>query len=66
MFRKDDPDFKQVVDDAVARLQTSGQADALYKKWFDGPIPPNGLNLHLPESDDLKTLFKAPNDKPLS
>jgi glutamate/aspartate transport system substrate-binding protein len=38
----------------------------LYKKWFDGPIPPNGLNLHLPESDDLKTLFKAPNDKPLS
>jgi glutamate/aspartate transport system substrate-binding protein len=66
MFRKDDPDFKQVVDDAVTRLQTSGQADVLYKKWFDGPIPPNGLNLHLPESDDLKTLFKAPNDKPLS
>jgi glutamate/aspartate transport system substrate-binding protein len=66
MFRKDDPDFKKLVDDSVARLQTSGQADALYRKWFESPIPPNGLNLHLPESDDLKTLFKAPNDKPLS
>ncbi|PLZ02917.1 amino acid ABC transporter substrate-binding protein [Burkholderia sp. WAC0059] len=66
MFRKDDPDFKKVVDDAVARLQTSGQADVLYRKWFDSPIPPGGINLHLPESDDLKALFKAPNDKPLS
>lgn len=66
MFRKDDPDFRQVVDDAVARLQTSGQADVLYRKWFDSAIPPNGLNLHLPESDDLKALFKSPDDKPLS
>ncbi|MFL9898659.1 glutamate/aspartate ABC transporter substrate-binding protein [Paraburkholderia fungorum] len=66
MFRKDDPDFKKLVDDAVTRLQTSGQADALYRKWFESPIAPNQVNLHLPESDDLKALFKAPNDKPLS
>ncbi|MFM0201484.1 glutamate/aspartate ABC transporter substrate-binding protein [Paraburkholderia fungorum] len=66
MFRKDDPDFKKLVDDAVARLQTSGQADALYRKWFESPIAPSRVNLHLPESDDLKSLFKAPNDKPLS
>jgi glutamate/aspartate transport system substrate-binding protein len=66
MFRKDDPDFKKLVDDAVARLQTSGQAEALYRKWFESQIAPNHVNLHLPESDDLKALFKAPNDKPLS
>jgi glutamate/aspartate transport system substrate-binding protein len=66
MFRKDDPGFKQVVDDTIAHLQTSGQADALYKKWFQSPIAPQGLNLNLPESDDVKALFKAPNDKPLS
>lgn len=66
MFRKDDPDFRKLADDTIARLETSGQAEALYRKWFESAIPPNGLNLHLPESEDLKNLFKAPNDKPLS
>ena len=66
MFRRGDPDFKQVVDSAIAKLQTSGAADALYKKWFDSPIPPNGVDLRLPQSDDLKALFKHPNDTPLS
>jgi glutamate/aspartate transport system substrate-binding protein len=66
MFRKDDPGFRTLVDATIARLQTSGNAQALYTKWFDSPIPPNGTNLHLPESDDMKVLFKAPNDKPLS
>ena len=66
MFRKDDSDFRKLADDTITRLQTSGQAEALYRKWFESTIPPNGLNLHLPESDDIRNLFKAPNDKPLS
>jgi len=66
MMRKDDPEFKKVADDAIAKVQTSGEADAIYKKWFLTPIPPKGLNLNFPESDDMKALFKAPNDKPLS
>ena len=66
MMRKDDPEFKKVADDAIAKVQTSGEADAIYKKWFMTPIPPKGLNLNFPESDDMKALFKAPNDKPLS
>jgi glutamate/aspartate transport system substrate-binding protein len=63
MMRKDDPEFKKVVDDTVAKLETSGQASALYKKWFESPIPPKGLNLDFPENDDMKKLFKNPNDK---
>ena len=66
MMRKDDSEFKKVADDAIAKVQTSGEADAIYKKWFMTPIPPKGLNLNFPESDDMKALFKAPNDKPLS
>jgi glutamate/aspartate transport system substrate-binding protein len=27
------------------------------------PIPPKGLNLNMPLSDDMKAAFKAPNDK---
>jgi glutamate/aspartate transport system substrate-binding protein len=63
MIRKNDPEFKKVVDDAIAKVETSGEADAIYKKWFESPIPPKGLNLNFPESDDIKALFKSPNDK---
>ncbi|MDR3100809.1 MAG: glutamate/aspartate ABC transporter substrate-binding protein [Paraburkholderia sp.] len=63
MMRKNDPEFKKVADEAIAKVETSGQADAIYKKWFESPIPPKGLNLNFPESDDMKALFKSPNDK---
>ncbi len=65
MLRKDDAPFKKVVDAAIASAMTSGEAEKLYKKWFQSPIPPKGLNLNLPLSDDMKELFKNPNDKAL-
>jgi glutamate/aspartate transport system substrate-binding protein len=63
MIRKDDPGFKQVVDAAIAKVQTSGEIDKIYAKWFMSPIPPKGLNLNMPMSDEMKALHKAPNDK---
>ncbi|SAL64998.1 ABC amino acid transporter, periplasmic ligand binding protein [Caballeronia arvi] len=63
MIRKNDPEFKKVVDDAIAKVETSGDAAKIYKKWFESPIPPKGLNLNFPESDDMKALYKSPNDK---
>ncbi len=63
MMRKDDPEFKKVVDEAIAKVEVSGEGAAIYKKWFESPIPPKGLNLNFPESDDMKALFKNPNDK---
>ena len=65
MMRKDDPAFKKVVDDAIAKVMTSGEAEKLYKKWFQSPIPPKGPHLNLPLSDEQRTLFKNPNDKAL-
>jgi glutamate/aspartate transport system substrate-binding protein len=64
MLRKDDPAFKKVVDDAIATAETSGETEKLYHKWFQSPVPPKGLNLDLPESDDLKAVFQHPTDKP--
>lgn len=63
MLRKDDPGFKKVVDAALTKALTSGDAEKIYNKWFMNPIPPKGLNLNMPLSDDMKALFKAPNDK---
>lgn len=63
MMRRDDPQFKKLVDAALARAMTSGEAEKIYKKWFMSPIPPKGLNLNFPMSDDVAQVFKNPNDK---
>ena len=63
MVRKDDPAFKKLADAKIAALMSSGDAEKIYKKWFMNPIPPKGLNLNMELSDDMKTLFKSPNDK---
>ncbi len=64
MLRKDDPAFKKLVDGALAKAMTSGEAEKIYKKWFLNPIPPKGLNLNFPLSEAVAKLYKAPNDKP--
>jgi glutamate/aspartate transport system substrate-binding protein len=63
MLRKDDAPFKKVVDTAIATLMTSGEINKIYAKWFMNPIPPKGLNLNMEMSEEMKTLYKSPNDK---
>jgi len=63
MIRRDDPAFKKTADNAVIALIKNGEINKIYAKWFESPIPPKGANLHLPMSDALKELFKAPNDR---
>lgn len=63
MLAKGDAPFKKVVDAALTKAMTSGEAERIYKKWFLSPIPPKGLNLNFPLSDALRKLYKAPNDK---
>ena len=65
MMRKDDPQFKALVDAAIAKLMTSGEAEKIYAKWFQNPIPPKGLNLAFPLSPDMAALYANPNDKAL-
>jgi glutamate/aspartate transport system substrate-binding protein len=63
MLRKDDPQFKKLMDDTIVSIQTSGQAAKWYDTWFKQPIPPKNLNMNFEMSDDVKQLFKTPNDK---
>ena len=64
MLRKDDPAFKKLVDDTIASLVRSGEFETLYKKWFQSPIPPKGINLNAPMSKELRDNLKALSDKP--
>ncbi len=65
MMRKDDPEFKKLVDDTIVQAENSGQAAKWFDTWFKQPIPPKNLNMNFELSDDMKALFKAPNDKAL-
>lgn len=66
MLRKDDPEFKKLMDDTIAQAQTSGEATKWFEKWFKNPIPPKNLNMNFELSDEMKALFKTPNDKALN
>ena len=66
MLRKDDPEFKKLMDDTIAKAQTSGEAEKWFDKWFKNPIPPKNLNMNFELSDEMKALFKEPNDKALN
>ena len=63
MVRKDDPAFKKAVDEAIVGYFKSGEVNKSYDKWFQQPIPPKGLNLQFPMSDELKKLIAEPTDK---
>ena len=42
------------------------EAAKWFDTWFKNPIPPKNLNLNFELSDDMKALFKSPNDKALN
>ena len=62
MMRKDDPEFKAVVDEALANVFKSGEINTIYDKWFMNPIPPKNVNLKFEMSDNLKALIANPHD----
>jgi glutamate/aspartate transport system substrate-binding protein len=62
MTRRDDPEFKALVDAAIREKMTSGEFNKLYSRWFEQPIPPKGQNLGLPMSDAMKARVASPSD----
>jgi glutamate/aspartate transport system substrate-binding protein len=62
ILRKNDPAFKKAVDDALSAIYTSGEINAIYAKWFTSPIPPKGVNLNFPMTEQLKKAFAHPTD----
>lgn len=65
MLRKDDPLFKASVDRALTEIMQSGEALKVYRRWFQSPIPPKGINLNWPPPEALLELYRSPNDRPL-
>jgi ABC-type amino acid transport substrate-binding protein len=64
MVRKDDPEFKQLVDGTIAGMMKSGEFKRLYSKWFESPMPPKDVNLNMPMSEALAANLTVLSDKP--
>jgi ABC-type amino acid transport substrate-binding protein len=63
MLRKSDPEFKKLVDDAMAQVMTSGEIKTMYDKWFTKPVPPKSINFDFPMNETMQKLYASPNDK---
>ncbi|ACL61541.1 amino acid ABC transporter substrate-binding protein [Methylobacterium nodulans] len=64
MLRRNDEPFKAVVDRATADLYRSPEIAAIYKKWFESPVPPKGINYRFPMPAELRRAFEHPTDSP--
>jgi glutamate/aspartate transport system substrate-binding protein len=62
MLRKDDPQFKKVVDNAMIQTYKSGAINKIYEKWFTSPVPPKNINYNVPMSQQFKNLIASPTD----
>jgi glutamate/aspartate transport system substrate-binding protein len=62
MTRREDPEFKALVDSVIKEKMASGEFNKLYAKWFEQPIPPKGQNLQLPMSEAMKARVAYPSD----
>ncbi len=61
MMRHDDQDFKAAVNAALTEIYSSGEIEPIYNRWFTKPVPPNGINMRLPMSAELRELFAEPS-----
>lgn len=63
-LRRGDPQFKALVDEVLAGLYRSGEIHAIYRRWFESPLPSQGLNLKLPMSAAFRRVIANPTDSP--
>ena len=62
MMRASDVALKKLVDAEMKKMVYSQQIASLYKKWFESPIAPQGINLRIPMSYLLRDSLKFPTD----
>jgi glutamate/aspartate transport system substrate-binding protein len=62
MLRREDPQFKQLADEVTAAIYKSPEIEALYRKWFLSPVPPNNVNFNYPMPGAMKKAFANPSN----
>lgn len=60
MLRKDDPEFKALVDRMVGGMMKSGDTEKRYNRWF---IPPKNIHINHPLNAETRDAFANPSSK---
>ncbi|ATA57688.1 amino acid ABC transporter substrate-binding protein [Variovorax boronicumulans] len=63
MYRKEDPQFKTLVDSTLISVMKSGEIEEIYAKWFTRPIPPGNASLNFPMPAAIKETYRNPNNR---
>ena len=63
MFRRDDPEFKKLVDNELMRLISTGELQKSYHHWFQENSGPQGRNMNMPMTYLLRESLRFPSDK---
>ena len=58
MIRKNDPEFKAIVDKTINDMIDQSTMAKLYQQWFRSPIPPKRINLSLPFTTEMARVLK--------
>jgi glutamate/aspartate transport system substrate-binding protein len=61
MLRRDDPEFKKLVNDTLEQVMKGPEIKVMYDKWFTQPVPPKNINFNFPMTDVQRQLYAAPN-----
>ncbi|WP_432239501.1 amino acid ABC transporter substrate-binding protein [Herbaspirillum robiniae] len=64
IYRKNDPEFKALVEGNIDSLFTSGDINKLYAKWFQSPTLPGGQNLNWPMSAETRAAIAKVTSSP--
>lgn len=63
MLPRHNDDFKRLVDRTLTAAITEQETQKLYRKWFQSPVPPQGIPLDIPVNHLLRDSFRFPSDK---
>lgn len=64
MIRKDDPNLLKLGNDVIAKLVKTGDIAKIYDKWFMQPIPPKGIRVNMPATEETKAAWANLSSNP--
>jgi glutamate/aspartate transport system substrate-binding protein len=59
MYRRDDPQLAQVVEDTFVRLAADGEIQRRYERWFMRRLPQSDASLDLPMGSELERIVRS-------
>jgi glutamate/aspartate transport system substrate-binding protein len=63
MMRLGDDPFKEAVNTALTQIYRDPKMVEIYRRWFEEPIPPYGVDLRQPMSPRLQQALEQPREE---